>query len=142
MVPLSLARQACELRLMFPLNVLNVSQPVVNQTQLLVTQSGEYTTATIVPANDDVAYAQDLDGELNGREAIQVSVNHQIGDVAMNEHLTGLGVDDLVGWHTAIRAADPEILRRLLRRQASKEVGVLLDHLGSPGTVVLKQMAQ
>jgi hypothetical protein len=127
---------------MLPQNVLDVSQPVVDQPQFLISQSGKYATTTIVTANDDVAYAKDLDGELDGREAVQVSMDYQIGDVSVHEHVAGLRADDLVGGNATVRASDPEVLWSLLGAQPGKEVGILLNHLGSPRTVVLKQMAK
>ena len=51
----------------------------------------------------------------------------------------GSETDDLVGRHAAVRAADPQILGRLLLLQAREEVRVVLDHARSPEGVVLEQ---
>ena len=83
--------------------------------------------------------AQDVDGELDDREAVQVGVDDDVGDVAVDEHLAGQQADDLVGRHAAVGAADPEVLRRLLAGQPAEELGVLPGHLGGPGAVVREE---
>ena len=120
---------------MLPAHVLHVAQPVVGESQAIVAQGREHAGAAIVAADDDVAHLQHVDGELDRREAIQIRVHHHVGDVAMDEHLAGRQADDLVRRHAAIGAADPEVLRRLLLREAREELRVFARHVGSPGAV-------
>ena len=75
--------------------------------------------AAVVAADDDVLHAQDVDGVLEHREAVEVGVHDDVGDVAVDEHLAGREADDLVGRHAAVRAADPEVLGRLLVGEAA-----------------------
>jgi len=56
---------------------------------------------------------KDVHRKLNSREAVQIGVDNQIGDVAVHEHLSRQQADNLVGRHTAIRAADPKVLGRM-----------------------------
>jgi len=63
---------------------------------------------------------------LNDREAIEVGVNDDVGDIAMHEHLAGEKADDLVGGNAAIGAADPEVFRLLLVGEFAEETGVFL----------------
>ena len=141
-VALALGFQRGKLRLVLPAYVLDVAQPVVNQPQPIVAQRGEHPAAAVVPAHDDVTYAKDVHGKLNGREAVEVRVDHHVGDVAVDEHLPGQQAHDLVGRYPAVGAPDPEVLRRLLTGQPPEEVGVLPGHLGCPHAVVRKQVAE
>ena len=123
-------------------DVLHVAQPVVDQPELLVAQGGEHAAAAVVAADDDVAHAQHVDGELDARQAVEVGVDDQVGDVAVDEHLARQEADDLVRRHPAVRAADPEVARRLLRRQPREELRVLARHLVRPGAVVGEEVAE
>ena len=58
--------------------------------------------AICVAADDDVFYFEDIDRELHDREAVQVGVDDQIGNVAMHEELPREHPDDLVGRHPTI----------------------------------------
>jgi len=44
---------------------------------------------------------------LHDREAIQIGVNHDIGDITMDKNLTWLEADDIVGWNATVGASDP-----------------------------------
>ena len=59
-------------------------------------------------------HLQNIDRILQNTEHVKVSVNNLIGDVTMNKQLSGLSSGNLFGWHTTIRAADPEKLRLLI----------------------------
>jgi hypothetical protein len=68
-------------------------------------------------------------------------VHHHVGDVAVDEHFARREADDLVGGDARIGAADPEILRRLLVREA-REVFRVVGHRGTrPPAIVLEQLA-
>src|SRR5207244_4545802 len=69
-------------------------------------------------------------------------MNDDIGDVAMDEHLPRRQADNLVRGHAAIRAADPQMLRRLLRHQAGEKARVVASHLLGPGTVVEEELVE
>ena len=65
-------------------------------------------------------------------------MDDDIGDVAVDEDFAGNQADDLIGRHTAVGAADPKILRRLLFCQCCKVPGLGGLHLGGPGPVLCK----
>jgi hypothetical protein len=46
----------------------------------------------------------------------------------------------LVGWHTAVRAANPQILGGLLLRQMIEEARLLKLHALGPSSVVVKKV--
>jgi hypothetical protein len=63
-------------------------------------------------------------------------VHDEVGDIAVDEYLARGQADDLIRRHAAIGAADPEILRSLLRGQSTEEFRILADHAGRPSAVV------
>lgn len=101
---------------------MDVLQPLVDQTMAFIFKRGAHAAATIMPANDDVPNAQNVDGELEHRETIQVGMNDQVRDVAMDKDFARWQADNLVRGHAAVGASDPEILRRLLVSEALEEM--------------------
>ena len=83
-----------------------------------------------------------VDGELQRRQAIEIGVHDDVGDIAMDEDLAGREVDDLVRRHAAVRAADPEIARRLLLLEVGEEIGLAGAQIGGPGVVAQKQITK
>src|SRR5262249_10010825 len=94
-VPLRLALQPGQSRLVLAVHVLNVAEPVVYQSQLVVAQGGEHATAAVMPANDDVLHTEHVYRKLDRGQAVQVRVNNDVGNIAMDEHLAGQQADDL-----------------------------------------------
>ena len=121
---------------MLAAHVLDVAQPVIDQAELVVAQSGQHAAAAVMAADDDVLDLEHIDGELHHREAIEVGVDDDIGDVAMDEHFAGREADDLVGRHPAVGATDPEVAWGLLARKPFEELGVVADHGFRPGAIV------
>src|SRR5215213_2904817 len=66
-------------------NILQVTQPVINQAELFVLHGRRYTPTAIMSADDDVFDGQHLDGILDDGEAVEIAVNNQISDVTVNE---------------------------------------------------------
>src|SRR5207244_12619960 len=77
-VPLRFGGQRAELHPVLRPDVLHVPQPVVDQPELVVAKCGEHAAAAVVPADDDVADFENVDGELNGGEAVQVGVHDDV----------------------------------------------------------------
>ena len=121
-------------------HVLDVADPVVGQSDALAAERRLDAGAAIVAHHHDVLDLQVLDGELNGRERVEVGVHHDVGDVAVHEHLARFQASDLVGGHAAVGAANPHVARRLLLYQAGEEARPVAFHLCGPGTVVGKQV--
>jgi hypothetical protein len=67
-------------------------------------------------------------------------VDHDVAHVPVYEHASRSQAQDLIGRDPAVRAPDPEILRRLLKDQTFKKAGILLTHLLCPDSIVLKQL--
>ena len=83
--PNFLCWKSSELVLVSVADILHVPEPVVDQPILAVAKRSSNASATIVPHDHDVLDAQDIDGELDHREDVEVGVNNKIRDVAMNE---------------------------------------------------------
>jgi hypothetical protein len=76
---------------------------------------------------------------LDDGETIGIGVVDQVGDVSMDEHLTGLKLDDLIGGYPAVGTSDPQVVRILFPRKILKKLWVLLQLFGDPGLIVFEE---
>ena len=67
-------------------------------------------------------------------------MHHHIGHVPVHKHFPRFQARDLVGWHAAVGAANPQILGRLLLRQMVEDAGLLALHALGPRPVVVKKV--
>ena len=123
----------------FIVYVLDVAEPVVDEAELLALERGADAAAAVVADDDDVLYLEDVDGVLHDGEAIEVAVNDDVGDVAMDEDFAGEQAADFIGRDAAVGAADPEISGRLLAREGGKEFGIAAANVLGPGEVSLEE---
>ena len=135
-----LGRDALEPRGVPVANVLHVTDPVVGQADPTVFEGRDDAAALRMADDDDVAHLQHVGSELDHRQAVEVGMGDDVGDVAMHEELARLEVDELVGWHAAVGAADPQVARRLLGQQACEEAWPLGHRLRGPGAVLVEQL--
>ena len=127
-------------RVVLRLHVLDVAQPVVGEAHALVPQRRRDAAAAVVAADDDVPHLQHVHRELHHRKAIEIAVDDDIGDVAMDEELAGKKAHDLVGGHAAVGASDPQILGPLLAREPGEEFRIVAAQALRPGAVVVEEM--
>src|SRR5215468_5304209 len=120
-------------------DVLDVAQPVVRESDSMLPQCRLNPDASVVTDDDDVLHMKHVDAELNDRKAVQVGMHDNVADVAMHEKLTRGKIDDLVGRNATVRASDPQIFRRLLLDQSRKEAPVRRAHPLGPSAVLLQQ---
>ncbi len=106
--------QAVEALAVFAVDDADVLQPVVDQTEAQAVVGGGDTAAAIVADDEDMPDFQHVDRVLQHGEAVKIRVADDVGDVAVDEYFTRRQPDNLVGRHPRIRAADPQVLRRLL----------------------------
>src|SRR5262249_20450183 len=121
-------------------HVLHVPQPVVDQSQRGLLPHHLDPAAAVVAADDHVLDLQHVDGVLEHRQAVQVRVDDDVGDVAVNEELARQEAHDLVGRHAAVGAPDPEEARRLLPRETVEKARIPFVHPFRPAAVVLEQL--
>ena len=67
-------------------------------------------------------------------------MNHDVRDIAMNKDFSWLHADDFIRRHAAVRASNPQILRRLLAGQLGKKIGGMTANFLSPSPILVKQM--
>ena len=121
-------------------DVLHVAQPVVDQAERLAVERGAHAAAAVVADDDDVLDLQHVDRELQHREAVEVGVHDDVGDVAVDEQLARRETDDLVGRHAAVGAADPEVSRRLLLARVGEEIRIAVAQARGPRAVAFEQV--
>jgi hypothetical protein len=119
-----------------------VAQPDVDQAGALTIAAPPDAAAAVVADDHDVLDLEDIDGELDHRQAVEVGMDDDVGDVAMHEKLARQQADDLVRRHARIRAADPQVLRRLQARQFEKILGSIFLHAARPGTVEVEEVEE
>jgi len=66
----------------------------------------------------------------------------EIRYVSVDKEFARVEAHNLVGRHSAVGAADPQILRRLLAFEPSEKVGVGRNHPFHPGAIVCFQVIQ
>jgi hypothetical protein len=116
-----------------------VPQPDVDQSGAVAIERRLDAAAAVMADHHDVPTLS-VDGELDHRQAVEIGVHDDVGDVAVDEQLARQQADDLVGRHARIRAADPQVLRRLQARQLEEVLGIDLLHATRPGAVEVEQV--
>jgi len=137
-----LRRDGGKNRVMTVSNVLDVPQPVIDQSEPVAVERRVYASAPVVTRDDHVADPQHVNRKLKHRQAVQIRVDNDVRNVAVDEELARIESDDLVGRNAAVRAPDPEILRRLLGGQTLEEIGPTRRDFGRPAAIVLEQVRQ
>ena len=137
-----LRRDGGKNRVMTVSNVLDVPQPVIDQSEPVAVERRVYASAPVVTRDDHVADLQHVNRKLKHRQAVQIRVDNDVRNVAVDEELARIESDDLVGRNAAVRAPDPEILRRLLGGQTPEEIGPTRRDFGRPAAIVLEQVRQ
>jgi hypothetical protein len=125
-----------ERREMFVAHVLHMSQPVIDQAEGTTAQGRLDAAAARVAAHNNMLDAQHVHGVVEHRKAVQVGMDDHVGDIAMDEHFSGQQAHQLRRGDTTIGAADPQVGRRLLRRELLKEGWVFGRYVGRPGLVI------
>ena len=119
-------------------DIANVPKPVVDQAVVLSIEGGLDAAAAVVAADNDVFHLQHLDGILDNGEAVEVGMNYDVGNVAMHKNFARREVNDFVGGHPAVGAADPEIFRLLLGGELLEESGFLAFDAFCPFPIVFQ----
>lgn len=130
---------AVELLLVETVDVADVPEPRVQQAQVLGCHGSLDTATTVMTAHDDVLDVQMSHGVLDDAHDVEIRVDNQIGDVAVNKGLAGLQTRDQLCGDARVTASDPKILGGLSGAQLGEVLGITLPLLSSPGLVVFKQ---
>lgn len=135
----ALVLDSIELLLVEAVHVADVAKPRVQQAEVLGGHSRLDTSAAVVTTDDDVLDAEVLDGVVDDAHGVEVSVAHEVGDVAVDKCLAGLKAADLLGGDAGVGASDPEVLWCLAGGEVLEEVGVDLGLVLGPGAVVVEE---
>ena len=100
-------RKRAQAWLVFQANILNMPKPVVAQAHSSFRERSLHAAATVMSADDDVFDLQHIHGELHDGQTVQIGVDDEIGDVAMDKQFAGQQPDDFIRGHAAVRTADP-----------------------------------
>ncbi len=126
----------------FVIDVAYVANPIVRQPDAPVLKGGAHTRAAVVPHHNDVLHIKVLNRKLNDGQNIQVSVNHQIGNVAVNKNLSWSQARDLIGRHSRVGATDPQIFRILLVCKTGEKRRIRARSRLHPLAIVFKQLSE
>lgn len=94
-----------ELALMQTVDVADVTQPRVQQTEVLGCHGGLDATTAVVAAYNDVLDLEVAHGVVDDGHDVQVNVVDEVGNVAVNEHLAGVDASESFGGDARVGAA-------------------------------------
>jgi hypothetical protein len=123
-------------------NVANRLQPVIDDTMTLPIKRGTDSAAAIVPANYDVRDLENLNGIFEDGQEVEVAWVHQVGHIAMHEHLSRFQAGYYVCGNPAVRTTDPQILRPLKVRKPVKIAGIVTPTFLGPPAIVIQQVIE
>lgn len=95
-------------------DVLHVAQPVLYEAELKILHRRRNATATVVTAHNYVTNLQHIDRELKYRQAVEVSVDHYVRNVAVDEKFPRKEADELSCRHATVGTSDPQVAGSLL----------------------------
>lgn len=91
-------------------------------------------------ANNNMLYFEYLDRKLNDGQTIEIAMHNNIGDISMDKDFARGQINDLVGGHATVGAADPQNFGGLLLGQICKKFGIILLDRGCPLQVFFEEM--
>jgi hypothetical protein len=85
--------------------------------------------------DDDMPHLEDLYPVVQDALHVQVRVNDEIRDIAMNKDLAWFCSGDFLSWHPGIGTTDPKELRSLVLRKIRKIIAVQFQLFLNPGLI-------
>lgn len=104
---------------------------------ILFFKGGSDATTTIMTTDNDIFHFKNLNGVLDNCKGIDVRQRCLVGNVSMNEKLSWLKTDHLVGRYSWVRTSNPQILRCLNVFEFVEECGFLFEDFFSPNSVIV-----
>ncbi len=120
----------------------NMREPRLKRPVIVLLEGRTYSSAPVVAGDDDVLHLQHLHGVLQNSEEVDIRGRSLVGHVPVHEELPWLQPHYLVGGHSRIGAANPEVLGGLDADQPLEVFVVLCDHGLSPLPVVLHDLLE
>lgn len=104
-----LIRNFVEFGFVQTVHIADISQPWIENSQVGRTHGGFDASAVVVAANNDVLDVEMPDRVIDNAHDVEITVRHEVGNVAVNENFARLEPHDFVGWYTAVAAPDVSI---------------------------------
>ena len=106
-----------EILFMLLMDILNMMQPVIRQTDPLFHHGNVNTRTVIMSGDHNMTNPDNIHSKLHDSQTTQISIRNDIGDISVHENITRQQIGNLCRRNTAIGTTDPEILGQLLRYQ-------------------------
>jgi hypothetical protein len=120
----------------------NMRKPGLERPVVVLLEGRTDSSAPVVAGDDDVLHLQHLHGVLQNSEEVDIRGRSLVGHVPVHEKLSWLQPHDLVGGHSRVGAANPEVLGGLDADQSLEVFVILCDHGLSPLPVVLHDLLE
>ena len=118
----------------------DVREPGLERPVVVLLEGSPDSPAVVVPGYDDVLDFEHLDRVLDDCEQVDIRGRSHVSHVPMHEELARLQPHYLVGGHSRVGAADPEVLGGLNMGKALEVLGVVIDHSLRPFPIVLHDL--
>src|SRR5690606_30441797 len=111
------------------IHVFDMTQPIIDQPELLIRQGGSHTATTVMTTDDNVSHLKYIYCIIEHTEQIHITVDNYIGNVAMNEYFARFGIGDLIRRYSAVGATYPQYWRLLPFRETLEKIGIISECL-------------
>src|SRR5690606_37779529 len=105
-------------------DVANLAQPAVENSHVFRLHRRFHTSAPVVPTHDDVVDLERVHGVVDHRVHVEIGVDYEVGDVAVDEDLAGLTAHDIVCRDASVGAANVQEAGALSSRESLEVLGV------------------
>ena len=140
LVPLFFVINGVKFFSVYTLHISDVSQPGIEDAQVVGLHGGFHAPAIVVPANDNVIDLQVEYCIVDDRLCAEVGIGDHVGNVAVYKSLAGGDAHELFGSHQAVGAADIKYFRALPLRHVLEIFGVELKFFMNPLLIVCKYL--
>ena len=110
---------------------------VIHRTEAALVQRGFDAATTVMPADDHVLDFQNLNRVLQNGHHVDVAVDDEVCDIAMDKNLTGPRSRNFIRRNPAVGTSNPQVFRMLPRREVVEVFGRVRQTLLRPGPVAI-----
>jgi hypothetical protein len=120
------------------IDILDMTDPVIEDTMRLLSEGSLDPTTSIVSADDDMLYSEHIYGIGEHAEHIHISMDDHIGDISLDEYFSRLCSYYLVGGDATIWTTDPKKWWSLSVCEFCEEFWIIFEILRDPLLIVLE----
>jgi hypothetical protein len=118
------------------LYMLDINEPLIEQTQLPNCHGRLHAPALIMTAYDHVPDLKHFHRILYNAQDIQIAGHNQVGDVSVHEHFARVGAGNFIRRYPTIGAANPQEFGFLVGRQRCEIIVIGFQFILNPGFVL------